>query len=355
MKRYSIASDATSGVFSSFSLNVQGSKYESSNLKLCPSVENNGAIADNNQGNLEGSKESIIFKYCNSQDSVTSEVSYDPCFIAETVEDHYEATIHHTAISPRVDYISKEDNSYQNCNLVSIREANNGDFRKNDLCSKRYYLRDVDEISQYNEPCHSLDEDKEIRMSEPFSKSESFLYSLATVESEEDLLNAEVHEYFDIQRRALRRQDRFGPIGMQIAQNEIEKEIDAKIERGIPKNMEPFQNLIATPRECLREDYSPICPVPLDDDEELLIEELEYVHTREFSSYDKYTQGPFNYHPMPMDDILEERINFPSPRICWMCPSIANEYHGDSLTAVVPFASEMREEDREHYPKQSKQ
>lgn len=355
MKKYSIVSDSTSGVFSSLSLDVEGSKYESSNIKLCPSVEDNAAIADNNQGNLEGSKESVIFTYCDSQDSVNSEVSYDPCYIAETAENHYEVTIHHTAVSPRVDYSSKEDNTDLNSNVVSIREGDMRDFHKHDLCSKRYYSTEVDEISKYNDPYYSLDDDKETPMSEPFMASEKFYHSLATVESEEDLLNAEVHEYFEIQRRSLRGQYRYGPIGMQTAQHEIEKELDSKIERGTTKNMEPYQTLIAKPREYLSEGYPPICPVPLEDDEELLIEELEYAHTREFSSYDKYTQGPLTYHPMPMDDILEERINFQIPRFYWVCPSIASEYHGDNLTAVVPFASEMREEDREHYPKQSKQ
>ena len=274
----------------------------------------------------------------------------DPCYVADSIENCYEVTIHHTVLHQKVAHLSSEENADHNSASFSSREV----CSKDDLGpeqSGKHCLTVADEVIKSEEHFDSLYDEKEVPISDNFIASESIYYSAA---SEEELSNEEMHEYFEIQRRNLFGQNEFDLNELQYTQQEIERIIDDKIENGIQKTKEYCQEFVIEPRENLREDYIPISPVALESDEELAFEEKEYVETKKLSSYDKYTNGPFNSRPMPMDDILEEREHFQAPRVCWVCTGFASADYGDNFTAVVPFANEMTEEDREEYPKKSK-
>ena len=322
-------------------------------------MEANEKLSGDNQkiNTLRGSQGS---SYDGSQDSEPSKVVFDPCYVPEIDENYNEVTIHHTIVSPRVEEHTIPKNNSSECNEASFSHGSlkNTTVEREGLTDRQrnYVTEDLSEpVGGEEEDDDSLT-DEGIPLSGTFIGSDIFGPSPVTAESEEELQHVEIHEYFELQRRSLCGQYRTGPIAMYTDPYEIEREIekmDSKIEIGQSGAMNSV-NAFHTESEGFQKEYfRPINPIMLeDDDEEFIAEELEYSEKRELCSYHKYTLGPFYSHPVPMDDILEHRINFQEPSLGWVLPDIAGEYHADSLTAVVPFAIEMREEDREFYSKQ---
>ena len=354
----SAVSASTSGVYSSQNVSLEGSAIDfgSSSTKLSSSFEKNDAAAESiwNRGSFKRTPESVIHELGDTANnhSVPAQVIYDPSYVPENEEYIEEVTVRHTILSPRTneetDAFSNDEPNPGNFNDAHCYDSiqDNQPFN----CKERSYSTDVTSENDRNSQSECASDDEEITMT-----SDNFIcfdQSLLTEGWEEELQNAEIHEYFELQRRSLHGQYRIGPIGRPVDQEEIEKEIDAKIENPGLRSIDsrehyhdPFTNSI---------DFEHLCPIEEDDDEEFLAEEQEYFEERTMSRYEKYTRGLSSFHPVSMDDVLEERLNLKASHVRWVFPDAANDYHGDSYTAIVPFANEIKEEDQEIHQKKSK-
>ena len=170
-----------------------------------------------------------------------------------------------------------------------------------------------------------------------------------------------LHEYFQVQKLNINSLYKPGPIGSHEVSSEIMQHIDESFEdiedthvstladapfHLVPEENRGYNNAAATNQSGY--DFLPIQWEQYD--EEVEKDEDEYTERRAFSTYDKYSQGQLYFNPTPMDDILEEsNIDVTDSKSCWVFRNIASEYNADTLSAIVPFANEMKEEEREEY------
>lgn len=342
----SLASGSTSGVYCSFNTIAEGSTNDIEATRP-PSSLANAAIGTTACQNIH---ESIVHDN-DKKDELPqpSEFICDPCFVQEDEENCNDVKIHYTIVSPRIND-SYDDDCADDGGISVLKSeciSKVDDEEDIDLNERQrsFVNSEIDGDDLFYENGDIFDDNDGIPISKNFIGFET---PLLVVDSEDELENVEVHEYFEVQRRSLRGQYRAGPLGREIDQEEVEREIDFMIEK---------DRSGCTPEERENEIHIRTCPLIMDndlyddgDDEEFLAEQNEYLSGRILSSFNKNT--PMNYHPIPMDDILEGGLNAQAPRICWVCPEIASDYHGDNITAVVPFANEITEEEQEKIPEQ---
>eukprot|EP00795_Rhopilema_esculentum_P000731 gene731-10446_t len=170
-----------------------------------------------------------------------------------------------------------------------------------------------------------------------------------------------LHEYFQVQKLNINGLYKPGPIGSYEVSSEIKEHIDKAVEENedtgvstlaeasyhlLPEEDREYNNAAGTNQS----GYG-FLPIQWEQyDEEVEKDEEEYTEKRTLSTYDKYSQGQLYFNPTPMDDILEEsNIDVTDSKSCWVFRNIASEYNADTLSAIVPFANEMKEEEREEY------
>ena len=353
-KLSSFNSDSTSGVFSSSNSSNESCKHDSSNVKVCLSLEESYAQAGNiTDANVDEGRHVLNEA---QKLSVTHAVSSHSCCLAETAESCYEVTIHRTVLSPGMSNSSMEEsNTERKKTLVALKESSSElhASEQSVLNQQAGCLLGRDEkgkssrqdATPLSEPEHSESEIHDASMYDQ--------HFFEVADQEKELQRSQLHEYFDTQRTGLCGFHQNDANEIEVVQCDIERDSTSKTKSNVPSRAERVYQLDDTSREGFKVNVSPMYTTLLEKDDELDIEEKEYAEAREFSTYSKYTQGPFIYHPMPLDNFLEEGTNFQIHHVHWAFPSVANEYCGDNFTAVVPFANKMKEDDHEKYPKRS--